>query len=392
MSEAAPTPPPVPEEAQGFDESTPEAATEVARARQFPCAQCGAKLLFAPGKSSLRCPYCTHETPVPDSGEGIEELDFHEHLAQLEEQGDCRETAGARCRGCGAEVELPPDLDAFRCPYCDHAVVAELTARRMLRPRAVLPFRIERTQARELFRQWIKKLWFAPSALKKAHKLQSKLNGLYIPYWTYDSRTDSAYTGMRGEHYYVTETYTVVVDGKTQTRTRTVQKTRWYPASGRVRVPFDDVLVLASNATPKELTEALEPWDLAELRPFSEEYLAGFIAQRYEVGLAEGFEDAKQKMDPHIRSAVRRDIGGDVQRILTLNVRYDDVTFKHILLPVWISAYRFNRKVYRFVVNARTGEVRGERPWSFWKIAFAVLGAAAVITGIVLAIRAARGG
>ena len=375
-----------------FDESTPEGATEVARARQFPCARCGAKLQFAPGRSSLKCPYCTHETPVPDSDEGIEELDFYAYLAKQEEQGDAYETAGAECRGCGAHVDLPPALDASRCPYCDHALVAEATPRRLLRPRSVLPFRIPRQEARELFRSWIKGLWFAPSALKKAHKLESRLNGVYIPYWTYDSQTASTYTGMRGEHYWVTETYTTRVNGQTQTRTRQVRKTRWWPASGRVVVPFDDVLVLASSATPRDMTEDLEPWDLGALEPFSEEYLAGFIAQRYEVGLAAGFEDAKKKMDPGIRNAVRRDIGGDVQRIHSLNVRYEDVTFKHLLLPVWVSAYRYNRKVYRFVVNARTGEVRGERPWSFWKIAFAVLGAVALLGGIALAVNMSQGG
>ncbi|MEM9064089.1 MAG: hypothetical protein AAGB51_01210 [Planctomycetota bacterium] len=380
------------EESRGFDESKPEAETEVARVKQFPCAQCGAKLQFSPGRSSLKCPYCTHETAVPDSGEGVEELDFYEYLGLLERQGESHETTSALCRGCGAQTELPPNLDAFSCPYCDQAIVAEPTKRRLLRPRSVLPFRIERKEARELFRSWIKRLWFAPNALKKAHKLNSKLNGLYIPYWTYDAYTDSRYTGMRGEHYYVTERYTVTVNGKRETRTRRVRKTRWWPASGRVEVPFDDVLVLASHATPKALTEALEPWDLAELKPYSEEYLAGFIAQRYEVDLAEGFEGAKQKMDPGIRAAVRRDIGGDAQRILSLQVGYEDVTFKHVLLPVWISAYRYKRKVYRFVINARTGEVRGERPWSIWKIAFAVLGVALIGAGTFFVINASQGG
>ncbi|MBV9774716.1 MAG: hypothetical protein JO040_12240, partial [Gemmatimonadetes bacterium] len=79
------------------------------------------------------------------------------------------------------------------------------------------------------------------------------------------------------------------------------------------------------------------------------------------------------------------DIGGDEQRIHSTDTRYDDVTFKHILLPVWISAYRYREKVYRRLVNARTGEVQGERPWSWIKIALLVLFVAAlVIVGVVL--------
>ncbi len=75
-----------------------------------------------------------------------------------------------------------------------------------------------------------------------------------------------------------------------------------------------------------------------------------------------------------IRTDVRADIGGDDQRIHQLNTSYSGITFKHLLLPVWISAYRFNQKVYQVMVNARTGEVQGDRPFSIWKIAgFVVL-------------------
>jgi hypothetical protein len=78
---------------------------------------------------------------------------------------------------------------------------------------------------------------------------------------------------------------------------------------------------------------------------------------------------------------VRGDIGGDVQNITSLSVKYNDITFKHILLPMWISAYKYNAKVYRFMINARTGEVQGERPYSFWKIFFFVLFILALIGG-----------
>jgi hypothetical protein len=92
------------------------------------------------------------------------------------------------------------------------------------------------------------------------------------------------------------------------------------------------------------------------------------------VDLKEGFEKAKARMDVTIRKTVCQDIGGNHQRILTLNTRYDNITFKHILLPVWISAFRYNDKTYRFMINGRTGEVQGERPWSWIKITLTVLG------------------
>jgi hypothetical protein len=129
--------------------------------------------------------------------------------------------------------------------------------------------------------------------------------------------------------------------------------------------------------------QALEPWDLNVLRPYEPAFLAGFKAQRYEIDLAQGFEISKQLMAPTIRSDVCADIGGDEQRIDELKTYYSGITFKHILLPVYIGAYLFNQKVYQVLVNARTGEVTGERPYSFWKIFFFVLFIAAVIGVIV---------
>lgn len=206
---------------------------------------------------------------------------------------------------------------------------------------------------------------------------------MYLPHWTYDSRTITDYRGQRGEYYWVTESYT---DSKGNRQTRRVRKTRWYSASGRVRVPFDDVLVCASESLPRPLTTKLEPWDLPSVCAFDGKYLAGFTAERYQVDLEAGFALAEQRMEPEIRTAIRRDIGGDEQRIHELHVRHEDVTFKHLLLPVWLSAFHFRDRVFRVMVNARTGEVAGERPWSWVKITALVLVVLALIGGIVYAV------
>ena len=107
-------------------------------------------------------------------------------------------------------------------------------------------------------------------------------------------------------------------------------------------------------------------------------------AQRYQVNLAEGFELAKQAAAPVIDSDVRRDIGGDEQRVTRVSTRYSAVTFKHLLLPVYVGAYRFRDKVYQVVVNGRTGEVQGERPYSVWKIALFVLAILLLVLLLVL--------
>src|SRR5262249_19562918 len=145
-----------------------------------------------------------------------------------------------------------------------------------------------------------------------------------------------------------------------------------------------DILIPATKSVSQTRLTALEPWDLQSLSPYEPAYLSGYKAQRYQVELAQGFEMAKEVMAGVIDGDVRSDIGGDEQRIYQINTAYSDITFKHILLPVYLAAFRFNQKVYQVMINARTGEVQGDRPYSFWKIFLFVVFWLAVIALIVL--------
>ncbi|MEL7107613.1 MAG: primosomal protein N' (replication factor Y) - superfamily II helicase, partial [Pseudomonadota bacterium] len=172
-------------------------------------------------------------------------------------------------------------------------------------------FHLEETQARDAVTDWLGSLWFAPNGLQDYARKGRKMNGIYVPYWTFDADTKTRYTGQRGTHYY--ETRTVMRDGKRkQVR---VRKTRWRRVSGRVARFFDDVLVLASKSLPKKYTDGLEPWDLSALEPYKPEYLAGFRAEGYQVELVDGFDEARAYMDRMIRRDIKYDIGGDDQRI-----------------------------------------------------------------------------
>ncbi|KPJ81359.1 MAG: hypothetical protein AMS19_08335 [Gemmatimonas sp. SG8_23] len=344
-------------------------------ARQFPCDSCGARVTFAPGRDALVCPYCGSETHIPSSTEGIEEHDFASVTAEhLGEDAETIDVLSVQCDSCAALVEPSPNHEAFPCPYCGSSIVAREKSRRLIKPQAVLPFRVARAEALKAFRRWVRTRWFAPNALKKLARVEDRLRGLYTPYWTYDAGTVSRYTGQRGEEYRVT----VRRNGKTVSETRV----RWYPAAGTVSRHFDDMLVVGSESLPRGLAEALEPWDLGSLVTYRDEYLSGFSAERYQVDVKRGWVRAAERMEEVIRGDVRRDIGGDRQRIHSLHTTHGDITFKHVLLPMWICSYRYKEKVYRFLVNARTGEVQGERPWSWVKITLAVL--AAIVVFVVL--------
>lgn len=343
--------------------------------RQFPCKKCGANLTFAPSTTCISCQYCGTENAIQTSAAAVRDSDYAAALAEIAAGEPLEETLAIKCSACGAETSLPPNVTADRCPFCGAAIVAHASSRKRIRPRYLLPFHITRDQALASFREWIASRWFAPSMLKESAEA-GRLSGIYMPAWTYSCHTDSSYTGQRGDDYWVTERYTdtetYTENGRTRTRhvtkTRQVRKTRWSHASGRVANDFRDLLVRASESLPEEYFHDLEPWDLQGLEAYRDEYLAGFVCESYCIDVQDGFEHAKNDMVGPIEQTICSDIGGDHQRIDSVKTRYSEIGFKHILLPLWLSAYRYNNESYRFMVNARTGEVRGERPYSFWKI------------------------
>ncbi|MFH0892840.1 MAG: hypothetical protein V2A54_00255 [Bacteroidota bacterium] len=359
-----------------FDEKT-EATNQ-----ELKCCNCAAILHYSPGTTNLKCTYCGADNPIIVSDEKIEELDFTSFLNEQYKKEDTVEVISVKCTVCAAQTTLQPNVTASDCPYCSSPlVVSSGSANKIVKPKSLLPFKIDRKQAIDSFKNWVRKLWFAPSNLKKYASLE-KINGIYIPYWTYDTDAHTQYSGRRGDYYYVTENYTTTENGKSVTKTRQVRHTRWTPVSGNVQDVFDDLLVNASKSLPEKYVRKLEPWDLANLSPFDEKFLSGFKAESYQMDVKEGFDIAKTIMDPVIRATIKKNIGGDEQQINSMSVDYRSITFKHILLPLWISSYIYNKKVYRFLVNARTGEVQGERPYSFWKIFFFVLSIIGVGVGI----------
>jgi LSD1 subclass zinc finger protein len=342
----------------------------------FACKSCGASLKYKPGTAHLVCEYCGAMNDINPPLAPIEELDFETFLAKAGDEMDQLSITAVNCQNCGATSSIDPKIASSLCPYCTSPLIAaNAVDEKMIRPRSLLPFLIEAEKAKAEFQKWIDKLWFAPSALKKAVIQADRFKGVYIPFWTYDSQTLSRYTGEQGVYYYTEEQYTETdAKGNSVNRTRQVRNTRWYPVIGQVDFFFDDILICASKSLPVNYVNKLAPWDLNNLISFDEKFLSGFICEKYQVDLKEGFDLAKAEMTNALENKVRQQIGGDDQRVISVDTAYSSITFKHLLLPVYLSAYSFKGKIFHFLVNARTGEVQGERPWSTGKIALAVVG------------------
>ncbi len=349
-------------------------AIDSGKGRVFPCDQCGADLEFSIGQQSLQCPFCGFVKAIELPDAEIVENDYLTALRRLEAQkasgteaAEVQDVHEIRCEGCGANVVFQGTLTSTNCPYCATPLqrdrVHNATAR--VRVDAVVPFLVPHDRAASNLRNWVQSLWFAPNDFKR-EGASGKFQGCYLPFYTFDAATFTQWSGERGDHYYETIQ-------KANNQTETVRRTRWSWVSGEFDKPFDDVLVLALEDDRRNLIQSLEPWPLAQAQPFTLQFLTGYFARTYDVALEVGFQRGKQRMDSAIQSEVVRRIGGDEQRVSSQKTAYNDITFKHLLLPVWLLAYRYKQKAYRVTVNAATGEVQGERPYSWVKITLFVL-------------------
>jgi len=358
--------------------------TESTISNDTKCVDCGALLKFAPGTNHLTCDYCGAANEIAAAKNTVVlERDFNSFLKLSTSKEDLKEVHTVKCDGCGAQTTFKPNTVSDDCAFCGTSLVIENSSRQaIIKPESILPFKVDQKSAFGHFGKWIKGLWFVPNDLKKYANNIEKLKGVYIPYWTYDCRTISNYTGEQGINRREIEHYTEEVNGRTVSKTRTVTVTDWYPAAGKVNCYFDDMLTIASNSLPENYARKLEPWDLKNLIPFDEKYLSGFVTESYQIGLKEGFEKVKPRTEQTIRSTIIKDIGGDDQKIISVDTDYHNIKFKHTLLPIWISAYRYKGKVYRLMINGRTGEVQGERPYSWVKITLTIVGVVAAIGAV----------
>ncbi len=362
----------------------PGESIDSGKGRTFPCDRCGADLVFSIGEQSLQCPYCAAIKQIePPAEVPIVERDYLraiERLKRLREKTSHDEESSItehaiRCSSCGADVIFQGTLTSSQCPYCAsplqrdniHDSVSRLPVD------GVLPFLVPQTQAAANLRNWVKSLWWAPNEFLK-QGANGKFNGVYMPYFTYDAATQTRFSGQRGDTYFVT-----VGEGNNR---RTEQRIRWSYREGAFNRFFDDVMMIAATKQHLDLVEALEPWPLDQLMSFTPEVLAGFFSRTYDVELEDGFRGARQRMEAALSLEVRQRIGGDVQQVDSQQTNYSAVTFKHILLPVWLLAYRYQNKTYQVMMNAATGGVSGQRPYSWVKITFAAMLIAIVVATI----------
>ena len=366
---------------------------EETKSERFRCPGCAADMEFDPEQRSdevpvLRpngsraCPATVSVAPPHSLDEFLAKTD-DSHLRPLTVQA-----LEVSCDGCGSRVAFEPPEVAGTCPFCGADIVAQpKAADPMIAPDGLLPAKVPKNNAQTQVREWLQTRWFAPNALKRMAR-QEAISGVYLPFWDYAADTRSRYRGERGDHYWDTEVYEESDgQGRTVQRTRQVQRTRWTPVAGEVSRQFDNVLVVATKSVSEKRLNALEPWDLESLLRIRARLSLRIQGAALSGGTSGRFRQSEERDAGRPSSKTPQGTSAATSSASRTSILHiPNTTFRHLLLPVWIGAYRFQSKVYQVVVNARTGEVQGERPYSAWKIA-ALVGVILFVLAILLLLR-----
>ena len=327
---------------------------------------------------ALKCPNCGIEVKIENNPEDVVEhnLDVHAiRTIKVEE----KTSTSMECEGCGAMVEVDATSTATTCPYCgSHYVLSKKQVESII-PDGVIPFKIDKKDVEAIFTKWIKRRWLAPNVLKTLYQ-KDKVQGIYMPYWTFDADTSTDYTAMGGIDYQVE-----YKDDKGEVHTRI--ETKWYPTRGHINHFFDDVLVRASNKLSDTLLGWIEPYNTKEVASYSPDYMSGFCSEIYTIDLKDAHNDAMHKMSRDIHYMAERDVlmRYDRVRSVRLNTSYYDETYKHIFIPVYSTAYTYKGNHYNVLINGETGKIKGEYPKSPVKIAAIIIVIIGILFGIYLA-------
>lgn len=340
------------------------------------CKSCGSNMIFDPDLQCLFCEHCNSKISF-NSNDIAKEQDIlrgfdNDNLWSIDE------TSIFRCDNCGANVVLQKNSTATSCPFCGTAHVTKLEELKGLKPNALIPFSFGKEKAVEITKNWAKKKFFAPRKFKKNLKTDN-VNGIYAPCFTFDSSTTSIYVGRIGKRK-----TRVVGSGKNQ---RVETYIVWRNISGTYYNQFDDILIAAGARLGQNEINKISPYDTNLSKTYNENYMLGFMAYHYDSELSDCWNQAKETMDSLLKHKILSQYFYDVVDYIKISTTHDKVTYKYVMLPVYVGNFIYNKKPYNFYVNGSSGRVCGKTPKSILKILLTTFfGLTAVVSIILLAL------
>ena len=305
----------------------------------YHCPNCGGVLVADPARRGLVCQFCGFRGQPHDGAAAVTEQDWdaaihtargHRWLAP--------DALILSCQSCGARQTLPPGQTSTTCAFCGSAQIAKLAApEEIIAPTGIAPFAFGSAEARQRVHDWLATRQFRAADFDERAMLVPP-RPVYLPFWTFDIDGELRWRGF-------VET--------SQAGRRAVQ--------GSDQVVYDDLLVAGGDALPAETVAALR-FDTAALVPYSPELLAGWPAELYRIPVADASLLAREQVIERFRAWVRGPHGEAIEDLSIASVGLAVVSYKLVLLPVWVSGYRYAGKDYRLVINGQSGMGHGEVP------------------------------
>jgi hypothetical protein len=292
------------------------------------------------------------------------------------------------CGHCGASLGFA-GVRTETCPYCASPNFVERPpGANQPRPELIVAFTGDAAGARRKLDLWLgTRTWFADARIKRARI--EDLRGVYLPAYLYSAVAHTDYTASIGEHYTETETYeTTDAQGNKKTETRSVTRTEYRSLAGHHVGYVTDVIVSASAGLANAELQAVEPYDLLQLRRYSPAVVAGWIAEEFSRAPDDCRRVSRGEAVDEVGLRLRRFMPGDSHSDLSWRTTVAWESLDPILVPVWVLAvrYRDDRSPLRVVINGQTGAIAGKVPLSWWKVSLGIVVAAAVIAAVIFAI------
>ena len=340
--------------------------TEKDQAKNYACSNCGANIAYDVSAGGIACEYCGFIAPVKsiNVGKTAENFEFTLETISQSTRGWGTERQVMHCDSCGGDLSISEGTLSTTCPFCASNKVNVITStEEMLRPRFLIPFKITPQQTKKLAVDWLGKGWYHPNELS-ANSIVRKFVGIYIPFWTFDTKVDARWSAQVG--YERTERHYNARDKRWETRTKIV----WQWESGKVHLNIENFLVPGSarHHISHRILDQLHPFNLNGLMAYEPDYLAGWQAVAYETTLTEAWESGKNSIRERAKKACYQDIPTSRVRNFSMGADFKDEAWRYILLPIYLTAYKYEEVVYQVMVNGQTGAVAGQKPVAWWKI------------------------
>jgi len=345
----------------------------------FKCPQCGANTAFSASDGGITCSHCGYyQAPEQSSvGRQAEELEFTVDTMQQAAQGWGHERKDLECQQCGARTSVPAENLTHTCPFCgSNKLIQRHELQDVLRPRFLIPFKIDPVACVNIARRWLGSSWMTPRNLLHIVS-ETAFNSIYLPYWTFDAITSAAWKAEVG--HTVTKSY--YDDGEWKTRT----ETEWRWESGKVKLRHDDLLEAGTQRLSRKLLDGIDRFDFSSLTPYEPAYLAGLQALDFDIPLEKAWEGGRQRMREITRRACQEQASTNQIRNFSMSLDFGEESWRYILLPVNITAYSFEKRTYQVVINGQSGDISGQRPVDWKKVWLAVAGllAPGLLVGLI---------